>query len=177
MPTWVEEVNKQSHDYVRRGGKKSRTIQIARMNEFLSFTASKEDFKQLNRLGKRHVINFWKAHRYYSRTTAYRYWLAIRLLWGWMGRKDYPPMPNIFSETETGNIESTKRLSDNNISARISSVIKKARVSKNLSINQVANMSGCEMVMIQAVEQGSGEVDMKDLQSLFDILEIRLIID
>jgi hypothetical protein len=52
----------------------------------------------LDQIGKRHVIDFWKAHRHLADSTAYAYWLALRELWGWLSREGEPPRPRLISE-------------------------------------------------------------------------------
>jgi hypothetical protein len=47
----------------------------------------------LEQIGKRQVIGFWKAHRDMAPATAYAYWLAIKVLWQWLGRAEDPPSP------------------------------------------------------------------------------------
>jgi hypothetical protein len=47
----------------------------------------------IEQIGKRQVIAFWKAHRDMAPATAYAYWLAVKVLWGWLGRMGEPPMP------------------------------------------------------------------------------------
>jgi len=104
MRTWVDELKSHTHHYVSRGGKQNRKKQVSLIVNFLEFTASQENFVSINRLGNRHVINFWKAHRDLPDKTAYDYWLGICKLWEWIGKNEKPPKPNYFSiqEKEAG---------------------------------------------------------------------------
>jgi hypothetical protein len=45
----------------------------------------------LEQIGKRQVVAYWKAHRDMAPATAYAYWLALKVLWGWLGRTENPP--------------------------------------------------------------------------------------
>ncbi|MDP2203903.1 MAG: hypothetical protein Q8K07_17940, partial [Methylicorpusculum sp.] len=64
MRTWAKELESHTHDYVRRGGKQNRQKQVSLIINFLEFIDTQEGLTSLQRLGKRHVINFWKAHRH-----------------------------------------------------------------------------------------------------------------
>ena len=55
----------------------------------------------IEQIGKRQVIAYWKAHRDMAPATAYAYWLALRVLWGWLGRTGEPPMRTSFGGMET----------------------------------------------------------------------------
>ncbi|MEQ1740575.1 MAG: hypothetical protein ABL884_11790, partial [Methyloglobulus sp.] len=94
MRTWVNELSEHTHNYVRRGGKHNRQKQVALIVDFLEYTDSHEKITSLHRLGARHVVNFWKAHRSLSEKTAYDYWLGLCKLWGWLGKPGKPPKPH-----------------------------------------------------------------------------------
>ena len=100
MRTWVSELQAHTHDYVRRGGKQNRKKQVALIMDFLEYTDSTEKLTSLHRLGKRHVINFWKSHRNLSDKVAYDYWLGICKLWTWIDKPEKPPKPNNFVEQD-----------------------------------------------------------------------------
>lgn len=93
MPTLVNQLRPMAHDYVRHGGKRNRRQQMKRLAAFLTWIQSRERVTGLDQVGKRHVIQFWKAHRELARRTRYGYWLAIRELWGWLERPGEPPRP------------------------------------------------------------------------------------
>ena len=118
MRTWAEELQAHTHDYVRRGGKANRKKQVSLIIDFLEYTDSTEKLTSLHRLGKRHVINFWKSHRNMSDKVAYDYWLGICKLWVWIDKPDKPPKPNNFVKQD---------IISNGVFTEISSAIKAAR--------------------------------------------------
>ncbi|MBM4206780.1 MAG: hypothetical protein FJ190_01780 [Gammaproteobacteria bacterium] len=94
MRTWARELESYTHDYVRRGGKQNRRKQVSLIVNFLEFTDALEGLTSLHRLGKRHVITFWKAHRDLPEKSAYDYWLGFCQLWIWLGKSEKPPRPH-----------------------------------------------------------------------------------
>lgn len=93
MSILVKHLNALTHSYVRKGSKANRRRQVQRMHIFVDWVASQEALGSLERLGKRHVILFWQAHRHLSENTRYRYWLALCVLWQLLERTDKPPRP------------------------------------------------------------------------------------
>jgi hypothetical protein len=94
MRTWARELESYTHDYVRRGGKQNRRKQVSLIVNFLEFTDAQEGLTSLHRLGKRHVINFWKGHRDMPEKSAYDHWLGLCQLWSWLGKPEKPPRVN-----------------------------------------------------------------------------------
>lgn len=173
MPTWAKELKAHTHDYVRRGGKENRRKQVSRIIKFLRFTDSNEKITSLQRLGKRHVIEFWKANRDLSEKTANDYWLGICELWGWIGKPDEPPKPH----KKPQNID-RKPDSACLVFAELSNAIKAARESKGMPVLKLANLSGCETTIIEEIEAGQyGNVTVSDLQNILRILNIKFSID
>ncbi|NOU12471.1 MAG: hypothetical protein HOO92_00685 [Methylococcaceae bacterium] len=68
-------------NYVRGGGKDFRKKQVTRIIEFLDWIEENEGVISLGRIGKKHVIGFWKSHTHLSDSTANKYWLALCKLW------------------------------------------------------------------------------------------------
>ena len=164
MRTWVSELQAHTHDYVRRGGKQNRKKQVSLIIDFLEYTDSTEKLTSLHRLGKRHVINFWKSHRNLSDKVAYDYWLGICKLWVWIDKPEKPPKPNNFVEQD---------IISNGVFTEISSAIKAARESSNYSIQKLANISGLESELIENIESGQTNIQLSDILCLLEILKIK----
>lgn len=170
MRTWAKELKAHTHDYVRRGGKENRRKQVSRIIKFLRFTDSNEKITSLQRLGKRHVIEFWKANRDLSDKTANDYWLGICELWEWIGKSDAPPKPHRKPQDINKKPDSACLAF-----AELSNAIKAARESRDLSIQKLANLSGCEAMVVNEIESGFYvNAGASDIQNLLMILNIKL---
>jgi hypothetical protein len=170
MRTWAEELKSHTHDYVRRGGKQNRKKQVSLIIDFLEYTDSQEKITSLHRLGSRHIVNFWKSHRNLSEKTSYDYWLGMCKLWEWIGKPGKPPEPHKrgeASETESSNNKSTF--------TEISQAVRSARESRNWSVQKLANLSGCESMIIEDIEKGKPASTI-DLQNLLNILKMTLFV-
>lgn len=93
--TLADQVRRLAHGYVRHGSKANRRQQVSRMVAVVEWIASRERLTGLDQIGKRQVIDFWKAHRTMADSTAYAYWLALRELWGFLNRNGEPPRPRL----------------------------------------------------------------------------------
>ncbi len=95
MPTLVKQVKQLSHSYVRKGGKTNRNQQIRRLIFVVSWIGEYYPrINQLEQIGKKQIIQFWKNHRDFANSTAYGYWLSIKLLWSFLNRPSVPPKPH-----------------------------------------------------------------------------------
>lgn len=175
MRTWARELESYTHDYVRRGGKQNRRKQVSLIVNFLEFTDAQEGLTSLHRLGKRHVINFWKGHRDMPEKSAYDYWLGFCQLWSWLGKSEKPPRPhkmNAHSDnpgTEEANSQAVLCFTE------ISAAIKTAREAKSMPILKLANVSGCDPTMLNEIEAGQyGAATISDIQNLLKILSVNL---
>jgi hypothetical protein len=164
MRTWAEEIQSHTHDYMLRGGKQNRKKQVSLIMDFIEYTDSTEKLTSINRLGKRHVINFWKSHRNMSEKVAYDYWLGICKLWLWIGKPDKPPKPNNFDGQDG---------ISNGVFTEISVAIKAARESHKYTIQKLANLSGLESELIKNIESGETDIQLSDILRLFNILKIK----
>jgi hypothetical protein len=175
MRTWAEELKSYTHDYVRRGGKQNRRKQVSLIVDFLEYTAAQERVTSLHRIGARQVIRFWKAHRELSENTAYDYWLGLCKLWEWTGKPGKPPKPHQRSEPA----EDPVQTGVNQLSfPDIAQAIRAARETRNLTVQQLANLSGCEAAMLEAIEAAAYDhARVSDIQHLFRILTIELTIN
>jgi len=95
MPTLAEQVRRRAHVYVAHGGKTNRRQQVDRLVIMVSWMQAEFRLTGIEQIGKRQLIAFWKAHRDMAPATAYAYWLAVKILWGWLGRVGVPPMPRL----------------------------------------------------------------------------------
>ena len=163
MRTWAEQLQAHTHDYVRRGGKQNRKKQVSLIIAFLEYTDSTDKLTSLDRLGKRHVINFWKAHRHFTEKVSYDYWLGLCKLWEWINKPDKPPKPNNFI-----NLASVEK----ELITDLSVAIKTARECHKLTLQQLANLSGLEVVLIESIESGGTDVSLLDVLNLLRILNI-----
>jgi len=167
MRTWAEELQSHTHDYVRRGGKANRKKQVSLIMDFLEYTDSTEKLTSLHRLGKRHVINFWKSHRNMSEKVSYDYWLGICKLWVWIDKPGKPPKPNNFVD---------QNIISNGVFTEISSAIKVARETHKYTIQKLANMTGLEALLIESIEKGETNITLSDVLCLLEILKIKFTI-
>jgi len=93
MPILDKQIQHHAHQYVRQGGKRNRRQQVNRIIKFVHWIETQESITGLEQLGKRQVVLFWKNNRELSDATLYGYWLAISLLWKWIGKPNQPPEP------------------------------------------------------------------------------------
>ncbi len=177
MRTWARELESYTHDYVRRGGKQNRRKQVSLIVTFLEFTDTQEGLTSLHRLGKRHVINFWKAHRDMPEKSAYDHWLGMCQLWLWLGKPEKPPRPHkmdIHSDdpgTDEANPQTALCFTE------FSEAIKAARESKGIPILKLANLSGCDPTILDEIEAGRYDAAIiSDIQNLLKILSVNLIL-
>jgi hypothetical protein len=170
MRTWARELESYTHDYVRRGGKQNRRKQVSLIVNFLEFTDAQEGLTSLHRLGKRHVINFWKANRDMPEKSAYDLWLGMCQLWSWLGKSEKPPRPHK-TRDDVGQQTAT-------CFTEFSAAIKSARETKAMPILKLANLSGCDPIVIDEIESGHyGSATISDVQDILKILNITLTIE
>ena len=93
MPTLADQVRRRAHVYVAHGGKTNRRQQVDRLVIVVDWMQAQFQLTGLAQVGKRQVIDYWKAHRDMAPATAYAYWLALKVLWSWLGRAEDPPIP------------------------------------------------------------------------------------
>ncbi|MDP2203760.1 MAG: hypothetical protein Q8K07_17200 [Methylicorpusculum sp.] len=176
MRTWADELKVHTHRYLRRGGKQNRKKQVALIIDFLKYTDAQEGLTALHRLGQRQVISFWKGHRELSAKSAYDYWLGLCKLWEWLKKPDKPPKPNTFADYHGPVQRKDKDSEAKPGSVRLAEAVHQARVRKHLSLQQLANLSGCEVKDIEALEAGHDTSPLGRTQRLLDLLNISLII-
>jgi len=95
-----QEIERLTHDYKRKGGKQNRCKQVNRMLA-LGKLAESMGCPDVGRIGKRHVIEYWKEHRELKEPVLNQHWLAFRELWQRIGKAGEPPKPRIAKEIDT----------------------------------------------------------------------------
>ena len=88
----VQEIQRLTHSYVRRGGKTNRKQQRARMLAFGNFCYA-EGAASLGQVGRGHVIRYWRSISGLSAATRYNHWCALCALWQLSGKPGQPPQP------------------------------------------------------------------------------------
>jgi ribosome-binding protein aMBF1 (putative translation factor) len=107
--------------------------------------------------------------------SAYDYWLGLCQLWSWIGKSEKPPRPHkMSSQSESPGTEE----SDDQASlcfTEFSLAIKSVRQLSNMPVLKLANLSGCDPVIIKEIETGQyGSVTLLGIQNLLRILNINL---
>ena len=90
-----QQVRNLAHAYVRKGGKKNRKQQVARMLALAEHCEGK-GATEIGQIGGKHVISYWRSLRSkggLADATLYSHWLAIRELWQLADKVDEPPRP------------------------------------------------------------------------------------
>jgi len=90
--TLAIEVKRLTKAYVSKGGKKNRKQQRNRMIAFAKFVDAM-GIHYMGQVGRRHVIEYWKAKRSLAPRTLYSHWLAIRDLWELADKTEEVPLP------------------------------------------------------------------------------------
>ena len=168
MHTLAKQAEKFLMEYLRGGGKQNRKKQVVRIIEFFDWVVSTEKVKSLHGIGKNHVIGFWKSHRDLSDATAYKYWLGLCKLWEWLGKHEEPPKP-----FKHGVAPEIKKLVEYPVIPELSVAIKTVREKRELSIHKLANMTGCEPWLIEAIESGKLDFSFADIDILVKTLGIQ----
>lgn len=158
MPTLVEQCTEHLGRFVRSGGKVHREVEAAKIVSFLVWVQANDNVLRIDRLGKKQVIGFWRAHRHLSERTTYDYWLAISKLWVWIEKSDEPPRPYSPSELAAKregwkNPQHAKPESYTDFRLAISA----AMTANCLGVDKLATITG--------VEKGDLETMLSDLDS------------
>jgi len=144
----------------------------------LELTDFQEVLTSLYHLDKRHVINFWKAHRDMPEKSAYDHWLGFCQLWIWLGKSEKPPRPHkmIALSENPGTDEANHHTAL--CFTELSAAIKSAREANDMPIPKLANLSGCDPMVIDESETGQyGSATISNVQDILKILNITLTIE
>lgn len=90
MGRLVDQVQKITRGYVRKGGKTNRKQQVQRMIAFARHCEA-AGATEMGQVGDRHVISYYRGIRSLSDTTRYNHYLALTILWRLAGKKKVPP--------------------------------------------------------------------------------------
>lgn len=82
------------NDYKRTGAKAYRKKQVGRLMYMLNDIIQAEGLKGvcLHRIGRKHVIGFWRRHEHLSYQTRKEYWQILNVLYQKLGKLE-PPRP------------------------------------------------------------------------------------
>lgn len=110
------EVKELAKSYKRKGGRKNRKQQVAKM---LSFAKHAESLgaNSMGQVGTKHVISYWKSlqsKRNYKKKTLYFYWLAIQDLWQFVEKVGDPPEPHYPEEAPKKKLSKQQALGGTN---------------------------------------------------------------
>lgn len=88
-----DEAERLMNPYRRKGGGPNRKKQVNNALRFVEHLERYEHLPDWTRLGKRHVIRFYKSHRHLSASTIDNYYYAIRHLFEVVGSDLEVPRP------------------------------------------------------------------------------------
>ena len=105
----------------------------------------------------------------------YDHWLGFCQLWSWLDKPEKPPRPH----NHTGAIACSAVLSseqhNDNLTTfdSLSEALKTAQKVRGIPIQKLANMAGCEVSVINAIESGHLSISFLEIQNLLVALGIR----
>lgn len=172
MSTLVNALQLKFNDHVRGGGKQTRRKEVSRMIEFLEFAETYEGVRTLQSLGKNQVIGFWKSHRELSDETAYKYWLAIRKIWEWTGKKGLPPEP--FKQATVSENTQKKTVAVAHHSDFLLA-FQQAFTKQKITPLMLANMTGLEEYEITAALEGRATGVIDQMADIVKTLSIQIL--
>ncbi len=176
MSTLVNQLQKLAHSYVRRGAKANRRQQLGRMIRFLEFVEETERPNNLQEIGNRHVISFWKEHRTMADKTANGYWLALCELWRLAQKKGTPPKPFQFQKANSPQPRIPSDQPDvlglNAIQfpslIAIGRALSELRLSRSLSLEDLSILTDLPPETLQDIEVGDHACRYGDVSKLTD---------
>jgi hypothetical protein len=157
----VSQIKELMSGYVRKGSKENRSRQVKKMIYVINFIEAQEKLGDLNRLGKRQIIAFWKSHEHLSEKTRYEYWRALDILFKKMSRKDIPPKPFSISENKPVFPMEIQTLLDR---------VNLQKASMRLSVKALAKRAGCDESVIRALDSQPGKLTLDGLSRILTAL-------
>ena len=82
----VQQVKLIARDYVRKGGKTNRRQQYKRMVEFAVFCRNSMQAPNIDSVGNRHVIRYYKSITHLADSTVQSHYYAIKTLFNLAGK-------------------------------------------------------------------------------------------
>ncbi|WP_347988393.1 helix-turn-helix transcriptional regulator [Methylomonas sp. AM2-LC] len=177
MSTLVNQIQTLAHQYVRSGSKENRRLQVGRMIKFVEFIEQSEQLHNLHEVGKRHVIQFWKAHRDMAPKTANAYWLALCVIWQWSNKPGTPPKPIIFAQTNFQkpasiqtelSLDKSEQISILPSLVELSRALEAYRKDRALSIEAVSSAAGLNPTTLSVIETGNEQTRYIDIATLIN---------
>jgi hypothetical protein len=166
---------------VRKGSKENRRLQVGRMIKFVEFIEQTEQLHNLHEIGRRHVIQFWKANRDMAPKTANAYWLALCVIWQWSEKPGTPPKPIILTQTnsqkpaaETPEIQAelsldkSEQISILPALVEISRTLKAYRLDRALTIEAVSQATDLNPTTLTDIETGKEQTRYIDIANLLN---------
>ena len=100
MDRWITD---NTHDYVRKGSKRSRRTTVNRMIDIANnIKAHEHGVKLPPQIGKAHIHRYYARHKHLSPRTLQDHYYAIKHLWELLERTKLPPKPPSMHENEEG---------------------------------------------------------------------------
>ena len=112
-------------------------------------------------------MSFWNANDKMADSTAYRYWLAIAELWTWLDKHGHPP-----KKITSDQLTKPKTKKEKSYFNDPRQAIKAARERRQISLQNLANLTGLEVTEIEAIEKGDTQSNAKHLPILLKALGI-----
>lgn len=101
MHPLIEAVHQRTRAYRKKGGKRNRRQQHARLIQFAQFCAS-EGLTSPQQIGARQVVRYWRSERMMqlADTTLANHYYALVILWKLCDKAGTPPKPFMKAERE-----------------------------------------------------------------------------
>ncbi len=97
MNSLEKEIRQLTRLWLQKGGKTNRRQQQRRMVAFANHAACM-GANCMDEIGKRHAIDYWKAHDDLSKATLYNHWRALCILWKLAGMRGVPLKPHALTK-------------------------------------------------------------------------------
>lgn len=101
MGKLVKEIRELTFGWIKKGGKTGRREQVRIM---IAFATDIENLGPISmgQVGKKQVIQYWKANRHLSDATLMSRWYAIKHLWILAEKSGEPPKPRLSKDVTSG---------------------------------------------------------------------------
>ncbi len=87
------QIRRLAHDYLRHGGKQSRSKRVGRLCGACSWIAREFRINEISQIGRRQVWSFYEVNCALKEKTILEYFYAFQLLWILLQREGEPPRP------------------------------------------------------------------------------------
>jgi hypothetical protein len=79
--------------YVKHGEKSKRWRDVTVAIRACNWIAREYSINDVHRVGSKHAVAYWRAHRGFDDLTLLTHWRAFGIFYTLLGRQDEPPMP------------------------------------------------------------------------------------